>query len=945
MKSRDEILGDASVSRRLTAYWRRQIDASDEENAKWHRRGDDIVKRYKDDRSRVAEEGTRRLNMLWSNTSILLPAIYGRCPTPVAQRSFLDHDPVGRLAAQIMERSLRNEIKDNGYHQAIRRAVKDYLLPGRGVCWVRYEPVFGESPSLPPSSMTGASDGQGDILGAEGEFEDEATEKLGETGSQVIFESAPVDYIHWKDFYVFPPKARTWDEVTAVGKKVYLSKDECMERFGEETGAKIQPDAGLSMSDRVAGHSGAFEDLNERKRVVYEIWNKADRKVYWVSTGFDALCDVLEDPLGLKGFFPVPEPLSATMTNDSVTPVPDYIEYQDQAIQIDELTQRIFLLTKACKVAGLYDAANRPIRRLLDETVENELVPVDDWARYGDKGVAGAISFMPLKEIMETLDVLMGVKERMLQDLDRVTGISDVLRGTTDGRETMGGTRLKTNNAGTRIDERRNEVARFAADVLRLVAEVAAKHFSAKTLIEISGVFYDDEFEPLRKLKKIASEAQQTTVLSAPQMGVGPLSPAPVSPMAPPQLGPLASPSLPGGGQGPQFGAPPPPMAPPPAFPHAGAPNAPAPQNPELPSLLQESKALVSRLSQAVALLRNDIDRSFRIDIEPDSTISGDAAEERRDAVEFVGGVTKFLETAAMIGASQPMAAPLLGKMLQFAVRKFRTGRSLESSLDEFVAKAETRAKEMLANPQTKPDPEALKAQAAAAKAQAEIISAQLEAKAAAENDQRDRERRAMEHQAHMAHMQMELETKRESHKMKLQEILAAQVAKELSLSQEKQVQSDPNVPNNQILKAQHDAAKARADILKTELEAAVSEHNARLEIERARAEHELRMSEIAMNRQLQRAEQGAKLSQLRRERVSGRDDVMFRRDQLEHQREGLKAERAAKKRENAAAPLVAAHGKNITRLEELAKKIEKMSEGLKTGAAAAHEGKERASA
>lgn len=906
----DEILDDFDTSRRLAAYWKSQVTSVDEANSRWHKRGAKIVKRYKDERDQAAEEGNRRLNMLWSNVQILQPAIYGRRPQPIAERRFLDPDPVGRLSAQMMERALRNEIEDNGYHAAIKRAVQDYLLPGRGQVWVRYEPEIGPGLSLTPSSPLDMRDAQGEIVedeDKEGE-EDDKTEKLEETGEQILSESCPIDYVQWRDFYMFPVRARTWTEVTAIGKKIYLSKSECIERFGETVGKEVQADASISVAERQENLSiTTLHDQNERKRIVYEIWNKADRRVYWVSTGYDYLCDLADDPLELKGFFPCPEPLSATMTNDSLIPVPDYIEYQDQALQIDELTQRIALLTKACKVAGVYDAANRPLKRLLDESVENELIPVDDWVRYGDKGgVAGAISFLPLKEVMETIDVLMSVKEKMLQDLDRVTGISDVLRGTTDGRETMGGTRLKTNNAGTRIDERRNEVARFARDVIRLIAEVIGKHFSAKSIIEISGVLHEEEFSPIQKVQELISEmASQGGGMGG--EAAGPPSPQPALP--PPGAAP-GSPPSPIAPPQPPAGAPSPGPAPMggPAV-GAGGPAAPSPpqqpQQPTQPSplaaimeLQAPIEALLSRLGKALSLLRSDIPGGYRIDIEVDSTISGDAQEERADSVEFLGAVTKFIETAGMIGAQQPAMIPLLGKMLQFGVRKFRTGRDLESAIDDFCDQAEKKAKALAANPQAKgPSPEELKMQADMARHQAEIARSQLESQAAAENDKRDREKMAMEHQARLQQMQLQMEQQREEHQMRLQEIQAAKIAKEIAHHQDVQRASDPTSQNIEVIKAHSTAAKAQAEISKAQLESHTAEKTHQLDRERAQAEHENRMHEMQMARELKMAEHQAKLTHLHHERLGAHEDHMFKIDHLDHQRAMLREKAAADRR------------------------------------------------
>ena len=78
------------------------------------------------------------------------------------------------------------------------------------------------------------------------------------------------------------------------------------------------------------------------------------------------------------------------------------------------------------------------------------------------------------------------------QYFDRVTGVSDILRGVSDARETLGAQRLKTNAAGTRVDDQRMDVGRFAGDVVRIVAQVMCKHFTSKTLIQSSGILQEE---------------------------------------------------------------------------------------------------------------------------------------------------------------------------------------------------------------------------------------------------------------------------------------------------------------------------------------------------------------------------------------------------------------------------------------------------------------------
>jgi hypothetical protein len=151
------------------------------------------------------------------------------------------------------------------------------------------------------------------------------------------------------------------------------------------------------------------------------------------------------------------------------------------------------MLTKACKVAGVYDAANRGIRRLLDESVENELIPVDNWAAFAEKGgLAGIISYLPLKEVIGVLNELIQIKQKQIEEMDRLTGINDLMRGSNDARETLGGVRLKSNYTGTRLTARQNEIARFARDVVRIMADVMCQHFSPQSLVEASGAMFEE---------------------------------------------------------------------------------------------------------------------------------------------------------------------------------------------------------------------------------------------------------------------------------------------------------------------------------------------------------------------------------------------------------------------------------------------------------------------
>lgn len=797
----DELAGPfgGEKSRRLAAFWDKQLNKvrDDQRHKRWAKRAQNIEKRYRDERSMVGDDdqGSRRYNALWANIEILTPAIYGRCPVPIAERRFRDKDPVGRNAASILERGLRNEIEINGFDDAIQAAVRDYLLVGRGTAWIRYEPEVLDDPSVVNNGVIDIDDDQGDIQ-PEDDIDDnpdllnteegEGTQKLRQTGDRIIRESVPVDYIHWSDFYTLPNNARTWKEVTAVVKRVFMTRDQMKTRFGRTVGNAVP----LRKDERGAQRFDGPDQDPDDKGIVYEIWSLSDRTVYWVAEGYDFLCDRKEDPLQLEGFFPCPRPIYSNSTTSTLVPVPDFIEYQDQAIQIDELTQRIAMLTKACKVAGVYNAAAKDVQRLFTEGVENEMIPVDDWAAFAEEGgVAGAISFIPLKEIMGVIDELTKIKDKCILEMDRLTGITDIMRGTTDARETLGGQRLKTNSSGTRLQRRQNEVARFCRDLTRLIADVMAQHFSPQSLIEVSGALYEEGLGYV--------DMPDLTALQNPQALPGP-SPAP-QPAPGMPAGPLngsSPPVAPGV-------APPPPQNVVP-FPNTGqmtiGGQPPAPPMPQPDPIEMRRMAALDRIARAIQLIRDEKLRGFRVDIEVDSTISADSAQEKGDRTEFVTAVTGYLQTALQLSTSIPEITPLLGKLLQFGVRGFKVGRDLELAIDEFCDEAAELAKRKAQQAASQPNPMAIDAQSKMMKATAALETARgnnkrndaklmmdqqsQEAKIAADREKSNAEvqRQVIENEGEQQNNMADLTIKREEMQLKREEMALRRLELEIEL-------------------------------------------------------------------------------------------------------------------------------------------------------------------
>jgi hypothetical protein len=455
----------------IARRWKIELELAKRTDEKWINRGKKIVKRYRDERAGTT--GGNRYNILWSNVQTLLPAIYAKAPKAEAVRRNKDNDPAARCAAEILERALQYEIDHYpDFDEAMRNAVQDRLLPGRGVAWIRYE--------------------QREIAVAEGT----------EPSQYEVKDCTAVDYVYWEDFRCSP--ARVWGEVTWVARRVYMSRDEVKARFGEMLAERGKRAADVPLThvpiglDQMKDQGATNGDTEAMKKAeVWELWDRKTKAVYWTAQGFDDLLDVREDPYGLDDFWPCPRPLFATQTSDTLVPVPDYALYQDQANELDMLTQRIGRLTQAVKVVGVYDASATGVQRMLQDGVDNTMIPVENWAVFSEKGgVKGQVDWLPLEQVVKALQQCYLAREQCKQVIYEITGISDIIRGATEASETATAQNIKRQFGSLRLRPRQQDVAMFASEILRIKAQLMMDIYSPESLVAMSGIMdtYDGEF-------------------------------------------------------------------------------------------------------------------------------------------------------------------------------------------------------------------------------------------------------------------------------------------------------------------------------------------------------------------------------------------------------------------------------------------------------------------
>lgn len=772
-------------------YWLEEIEDYERMTDKWLRRGRKIIKRYKDIRS-PREEAITRFNVFWANVQIRLPALYARNPKATVERRFRDRDPIGRVTSEVLERSIQFHLDSvNDARLINRQAVLDYELVGRGTTWIRYEPHFAHRPAReqPAAGDENAEqtvdnanvDATGPQLGGSTETNDkgplhDSQAELQAQGVQLTadadseadedrieHEECKLDYVSWEDFG--HSWCRTWDECRAVWRKVFLDRDELRERFKGKGMLSEQQIKQIPLDYSPKTLQDGKVPIVRKKAIVYEIWDKKYRELIWFAKGVPFLLDQRPDPEKLKDFFPCPRPLYANLANDDLVPVANFVHYQDQANEVDELSSRITSITKALKVAGVRDTSAEGLDRLLAEGVENQLIPVEGWAVHKEKGgLKGVFELLPMEEIAQTLGYLRDQRQQLIDDIYQLTGISDIVRGLSNPDETATAQQLKGQFSVLRIQDAQEDVQRFCRDQVHILGEMISR-FDIETLKNISGVKLLTAAEKqqmqfqMQLEARMAAMQQQQAPPGAPPGGAPPggAPPGGPPPGGPPMTGPQggASPTAPGPptpgstpGQPPQMGGGMNPAAPS----SAGTP-APgqAPLSPDKLQLLE-----LPTWEEVEALLRNPVVREFRLDIETDSTIRMDEEREKASRMELLKAVAEYMQQAMQAGAQAPEIIPMLAELLMYGIRAFTSARSVEQTFEDMMHALEEAGK------QPRPDPEAAKMQA---KVQADIQIATQ--KAQIDQAAREKELQA-ENQRNVAQQQAEAQGDREKTQLEM---------------------------------------------------------------------------------------------------------------------------------------------------------------------------------
>ena len=439
-------------NKELYDEWLVKIKTSEKTYSEYYDLIAEIRKYYRNERLK------NKQNIFWSTIETLKPFLYFKQPQPFIIRSNKKADKVECVACRILEKALAWDIKQFDFDSVIKYARNDFLLSGMGILWEQYQSSFKF---------------YGEVM-----LKDK--------------EQVTTQYVNPVSFLTDVEKVDVWEDVEWIARKCFMNVDEIYYNFDEK------------LADYFWQHNFTDKSIS-----VYEIWDKKTRKIYYLSPEYPHdFLRVNEDTLHLSGFFPCPKPIMSTLSNDGIVPVPDYVEIKSLLDELDGVNSRMRLTMQALKVSGCYDSSFPELANILDKDVT--LIALNDFDKLKDAGgINGIIDFAPIEQYVNTLQVLAERRKVLIDSIYEVTGVSDIMRGSSNAQETATAVIKKTNFGTLRNQDRQNDMQRFLKDLLRIKAEIICEQFSPDTL----AMFVAEEYGQNPELVKQSVELLKTKKL------------------------------------------------------------------------------------------------------------------------------------------------------------------------------------------------------------------------------------------------------------------------------------------------------------------------------------------------------------------------------------------------------------------------------------------------
>jgi len=703
-----------------------------------------------------------RYNIFYSNTEVLKSAILPNIPSLLIEKRFATGqlpDEVRKrffsTVSDVMQKAVAYNVEGESVRKEIDRFKYDYLITGRGVLWCSFTAdVKGDKPK----------------------------------GERVV-----IEHVNFDDFRMTPCKR--WSEVWWVARRRTYTKDSLTKRFGDKA-----KDVEFTYKERDLLENSPNVDI-ENQAEVWEIWDKETKKVHFVTTGYEEeFLDTKDDPYGLDGFFPTPEPLRSIPSNLDLVPVPELDLYIRECEDLAVCSLRIARLIRSIRARAFYPAQFGDIMAGLNKANDSEYIGVDLTPEINEfKGMENIIYYDPIEVKQKVSTGLYQQQKNLIDNIYEITGISDVMRNAPHPNETATATIQKSKFGTLRIQGRQDALNGYIKEIYGITSEIISSLSTAETLSEITGLDlpFEDEIAPMqRSAEKLMAYIDELEAAEAQAKMEGKAA----EKQQPGMPGQQQQPPMPGMPPGMPSGMPPDPQKQ--AMMQAKAINPKmAMQNIQNQKLQQKQQEMLTPFAdkfeaQAMGLsddpvtslqriiakiqqptwesvsdfLRNNKLRGYVLKVETDFDLWQDQKDVQQSRTEMLNVVSQSMQQMAPVVGASVENAEIYYTLLTSLVDVFHLPsvqkNKLEDLFSQIVEKIKKNLQEAAQKP-PQPEPTLILAQAEMAKAQAEIQSVQQKGMAI----QMDMNLEQMKMQADQQQAQVDMQIRQMELEVKKQEL------------------------------------------------------------------------------------------------------------------------------------------------------------------------------
>ena len=312
--------------------------------------------------------------------------------------------------------------------------------------------------------------------------------------------------------------------------------------------------------------------------------------------------------------------------SNNLTPTALYALYENQAKELNRITQRLMRVIEAIKARGAYNGEfGDELERIMDED-DNALIPTDKSAGMTtDGGFDKNIWFLPIGEMVGVAQQLYMARESCKQVIYEITGISDIVRGASKASETLGAQKMKEAWGTMRLKNMQSDVQQYVRELLRIMLDVAVNNLSQRLWIKITGLPYPTA-EQKEKALELMNEIKPKIQMAYAQQ-----------------------------------------------------------QEPDK-KLLKEAEELTKMLAQPswediLETLGDDYIRSFKVDIETNSTLDVEATEDKKNIAEFMNAMAQFMNGLMPMVKEGTLPWGAAKSWLLDIAKRYRFGEEVEDEI------------------------------------------------------------------------------------------------------------------------------------------------------------------------------------------------------------------------------------------------------------------------